>query len=304
MAKISFKIAGKKITLRTPNKKQEDSGDSSIVAAAKKAAKYLSKRALPAIIASSLVLILILAGIGTGIIFSNTASTAIKPFTISNSVSCEENPAEQRKELARLLAGGDNTFGFIVEGAISMYNFAENFFKVRQVEAGCENELDFEGFEGWTWPLNANPPMTSSVYGSRKHPITGKPDFHDGVDYPAPCGTLIVAANDGVVLQTGYANSAGYYIIIAHNLFTTGATLTRYYHLQADSTIVNQGESVLSGQPIGLMGTTGSSTGCHLHFEISVGILFGFANILNVDPHQFIQDRIILQREIRELLPE
>lgn len=295
MAKISLKTlsaaAKRSVSKRFGRNRNIDSDG--IQEKLKGALKFISRRALPIIISSSLVILLLLVGIFTGITFSNAASTAIQPFTVSNENSCSDNPAEQREEFANIISGGNK----ILEAAVSAYNFAETFFQVKQVQEGCETDLDFEAAEGWTWPLDDNPPITSSLYGFRDHPIYGDRRFHWGTDYPYPCGTPILAANDGVVESIYYNNSAGYAIRIRHDFLKTGASYTIYYHLTPNTFLVKPGEEVLSGQPIGLVGTSGSSTGCHLHFEISIGIF-------PIDPHKFIQDRIILQREIDALSNE
>lgn len=299
MAKISLKnlsVAARRSVSKRFGKNRNGDSDG-IQEKLKGVLRFISRRALPIIISTSLVILLLVVGIFAGIMFSNGVSTAMQPFTVSNETSCNENPAEQRKELARIISG-DNS---ILEAAVSAYNFAETFFQIRQVRAGCETDLDFEAAEGWTWPIDANPPITSSMYGWRTHPLGGDRRFHWGTDYPYPCGTPILAANDGFVEATYYDNSAGYAIRIKHDFLKTGASYTRYYHLTQNSFLVNPGDEVLSGQPIGLVGTTGSSTGCHLHFEISIGIYpFDF----RVDPHKFIQDRIILQRGIDLLTSE
>lgn len=94
-------------------------------------------------------------------------------------------------------------------------------------------------------------------------PFAGFPHFHTGVDVAAAAGTPVLAASAGTVLLAGF-NSGGYgnYVVIAH----AGGLDTLYGHL--DSIAVRQGQSVQRGQPIGAEGSTGNSTGPHLHFEV------------------------------------
>ena len=111
------------------------------------------------------------------------------------------------------------------------------------------------------WPLNGYYTL-SSLAGSRIHPITGKPNNHGGIDIPAPKNTPILAAKSGVVITSGYNSSYGNYVVISHG----GSSSTLYAHMNKRG--VSVGESVSQGQVIGYVGTTGSSTGYHLHFEI------------------------------------
>jgi murein DD-endopeptidase MepM/ murein hydrolase activator NlpD len=106
----------------------------------------------------------------------------------------------------------------------------------------------------------------TSNYGYRTDPITGATAFHAGIDFGAPCGTPIKAAGTGVVLTAGF-NSGGYgnMTLISH-----GNGLSTLYGHQS-SIAVAAGQSVTQGQVIGYVGTTGKSTGCHLHFEVRVG---------------------------------
>ena len=110
----------------------------------------------------------------------------------------------------------------------------------------------------------ASGPVTS-YYGSRIHPVTGQRKTHTGMDFGAAYGTNIVAAASGTVLISGY-NTGGYgnYVVIDHG----GGVTTLYAH--ASSLCVSAGEYVSQGQLIAKVGSTGMSTGPHLHFEVLV----------------------------------
>ena len=119
----------------------------------------------------------------------------------------------------------------------------------------------------WYWPL-PNRYKISSLFGSRVDPINGRRDNHTGTDIPAPSGTPIYAAQDGVVTTVNRnknSSSYGYYCIINHG----NGYATLYAH-QCQVPIVNEGETVRKGQVIGYEGTTGRSTGNHLHFELRI----------------------------------
>ncbi|HEY3672948.1 MAG TPA: M23 family metallopeptidase [Acidimicrobiia bacterium] len=108
-------------------------------------------------------------------------------------------------------------------------------------------------------------PITSG-YGYRTDPITGATAYHSGIDIGAPCGTPIKAAGTGMILTAGF-NSGGYGNM---TLINHGNGLSTLYGHQS-SIIVSAGQSVTQGQVIGYVGSTGKSTGCHLHFEVRVG---------------------------------
>lgn len=104
----------------------------------------------------------------------------------------------------------------------------------------------------------------SSRFGKRKHPILGYTRQHSGVDFAAPRGTPIYAAGDGSVVRAGPFSTFGNYIKIRHN----GTYSTAYAHLNGFARGIRQGKRVRQGQIIGYVGTTGRSTGPHLHYEI------------------------------------
>jgi murein DD-endopeptidase MepM/ murein hydrolase activator NlpD len=102
----------------------------------------------------------------------------------------------------------------------------------------------------------------SSGYGERSDPITGEPDFHAGIDLAAPRGTAVRAAAAGTVLFSGRAGASGNLVELAHR----DGTRTSYAHL--DELQVQAGEQVAAGQVLGAVGSTGRSTGPHLHFAV------------------------------------
>lgn len=107
-------------------------------------------------------------------------------------------------------------------------------------------------------------PITSR-FGMRVHPVTGVHKLHDGVDFAAACGTTIVAPWTGQVSQAHYSAGYGYRIVIDHG----GGFSTAYAHLSGLELAV--GEQVPAGGRVGSVGTTGLSTGCHLHWMAWVG---------------------------------
>ena len=117
---------------------------------------------------------------------------------------------------------------------------------------------------GFRWPLPSGYNTLSSLFGGRIHPVTGRPNNHTGIDIPAPGGTSIYAAKSGVVTTSKYNSSYGNYVGISHS----DGTSTLYAHMSRRNATV--GQTVKQGAVIGYVGTTGSSTGNHLHLEIRV----------------------------------
>lgn len=105
----------------------------------------------------------------------------------------------------------------------------------------------------------------TSGFGNRMHPILGYSAFHKGVDFGAPSGTPIQAAGDGIVEQKGWNGGYGNYLRIRH---AGGEYATAYAHLSRFASGIADGARVRQGQIIGYVGSTGRSTGPHLHYEI------------------------------------
>ena len=105
----------------------------------------------------------------------------------------------------------------------------------------------------------------TSPFGYRIHPILGYSKFHNGVDIANPCGTPIRAMESGVVTANSYQGGYGNRVVVKHN----NGLISGYAHLSYGS--VSVGQHVKKGQVVGAMGTTGMSTGCHLHFTIEEG---------------------------------
>lgn len=137
---------------------------------------------------------------------------------------------------------------------------------------------------GYLWPLPASYNTLSSLFAGRIHPITGKKHNHTGIDIPAPAGTSIYAAKSGVVttsvLGSGSAWSYGNYVVVSHS----DGTSTLYAHMSRRN--VTEGQTVKQGDVVGYVGTTGSSTGNHLHFEVRV-------NGTRTNPTDYFKDKTL-----------
>ncbi len=106
----------------------------------------------------------------------------------------------------------------------------------------------------------------SSSFGMRKHPIDGFNKMHRGTDFAAPMGTPIMASGNGVIKKAGWCGGGGNCVVIKHN----SNYQTVYAHMSKFAKGVRKGTRVKQGQTIGYVGSTGKSTGPHLHYEVIV----------------------------------
>jgi len=121
------------------------------------------------------------------------------------------------------------------------------------------------GDSGGTLSKPVSGPITSP-YGMRKHPITGVYKLHDGTDFGVPCGTPVKAAADGTIIQQYFNGAYGNRVILNNGVKRDVSVVTTYNHLSRFALKV--GTKVKRGQVIAYSGTTGYSTGCHLHFMV------------------------------------
>ena len=106
----------------------------------------------------------------------------------------------------------------------------------------------------------------SSPFGMRKHPIDGFNKMHKGTDFAAPMGTPIMASGDGIIKKAGWCGGGGNCVVIKHN----STYKTVYAHMSKFAKGIRNGVRVKQGQIIGYVGSTGKSTGPHLHYEVIV----------------------------------
>jgi murein DD-endopeptidase MepM/ murein hydrolase activator NlpD len=138
----------------------------------------------------------------------------------------------------------------------------ERELESQQRAAGIAGGGDHSGAAGtFSWPVTGT---ITSPFGWRSNPFGGAPEFHQGLDIAAPTGTTVTAAAGGTVIMAQWYGGYGNYILIDHG----GGYSTGYGHLSA--IYVTTGQSVQRGQAIGAVGSTGQSTGPHLHFEVRI----------------------------------
>lgn len=141
---------------------------------------------------------------------------------------------------------------------------AEEEARNQQNSGQVSNPYQFDPGTGFYWPLPSSQVTITSFFGYRKDPITGESANHSGTDIAAPSGTPIYAAHGGVVLTSAYHSSYGNYVVVSRG----DGVSTLYAHMSKRA--VSVGETVSQGQVIGYVGTTGRTTGPHLHYEVRV----------------------------------
>lgn len=188
----------------------------------------------------------------------------------------EEKRAEADQILTDLIATGDAYQKLLDEAE-------ESAAKIGTELDGVQEEYDDAKYQQWlstnvpttsggsngsnvvdgvTWLIPCNYTRFSSPFGYRWHPVYGDWRFHYGVDLAAASGTPIVATRAGKVTTATYSSSAGYYVTLDHG----DGFSSKYLHMSYY--IVSPGQYVAAGQVIGYVGSTGTSTGPHLHFSI------------------------------------
>jgi len=137
----------------------------------------------------------------------------------------------------------------------------EREIEAQRRAAGIAGGIESGGPGTFSWPVTGT---ITSPFGWRTNPFGGGPEFHQGLDIAAPMGTTVTAAAAGTVIMAQWYGGYGNYILIDHG----GGYSTGYGHLSA--IYVSTGQSVARGQAIGAVGSTGQSTGPHLHFEVRI----------------------------------
>lgn len=184
---------------------------------------------------------------------NNQVEVVTVSFIQSNTISKEDTEKMELESLIKKKSELDSKLqDYMIEGV----SLEKQIVEEKKEELSLNNTEYLKGL----WPIESYKQI-SSYFGDRIHPITGKQSFHKGIDIPAPQGTDILSCDDGIVSFSGVMNGYGNVVKIKH--FDGKETLYAHNNLN----IVEEGDIVKAGQIIAKVGTTGNSTGNHLHFE-------------------------------------
>ena len=169
--------------------------------------------------------------------------------------------ADQKRHVAAQVAEMEDLSAAEEAQLESLIREREAELAAQRRAAGIAGGATEGGTGAFSWPVTGT---ITSPFGWRSNPFGGSPEFHQGLDIAAPTGTTVTAAAGGTVIMAQWYGGYGNYILIDHG----GGYSTGYGHLSA--IYVSQGQSVSRGQAIGAVGSTGQSTGPHLHFEVRI----------------------------------
>ena len=179
----------------------------------------------------------------------------------------EARQSELTDELAsadRLVATTESDLATAQQDYEKAYAAEQQYNSDREAKLAELQKTSNKSYVGGTllWPLPTGNNKVSCGFGWRIHPVTGRQQFHNGIDIPAPYGTEIYAVNDGTVIEVSYNYGDGYYVTISHG----GGIASFYSHVSRY--LVSVGDTVTRGQVIAYVGTSGYVTGAHLNLNI------------------------------------
>ena len=154
--------------------------------------------------------------------------------------------------------------GKIIYADLNLSNQSNGFYYFNEKDNEGHYDINGKSVKKALMKTPINGARLSSKFGMRKHPIDGYNKMHRGTDFAAPMGTPIMASGDGVVLKAAWCGGGGNCVKIKHN----SSYSTVYAHMSKFANGVRKGKRVRQGQIIGYVGSTGKSTGPHLHYEV------------------------------------
>ncbi len=164
--------------------------------------------------------------------------------------------------------GAEVKAGNMLMASLEGAALTKNFYRYKPSDDGIVDYFDDQGQSAKKFLMKTpiNGARLSSGFGNRRHPILGYTKMHKGTDFAAPRGTPIYAAGNGVVERAGPYSTFGNYIRIQH----ANGYETAYAHMNGFAKGIRRGSHVRQGEVIGYVGTTGQSTGPHLHYEVYI----------------------------------
>ena len=156
----------------------------------------------------------------------------------------------------------------VLFAALTVGGEAKKFYRFQSPDDGIVDYYDESGKSAKKFLVRK--PVAEGImrspFGIRRHPILGYTKMHTGVDWAAPTGTPIYAAGNGTIEKAGWESGYGKFVLLRHN----NGYETAYGHMSAYARGIDEGKRVRQGQVIGFVGSTGLSTGSHVHYEIRV----------------------------------
>jgi murein DD-endopeptidase MepM/ murein hydrolase activator NlpD len=190
--------------------------------------------------------------------------------------------------------GGEANLGELLATAITSGGETHKFYRFRTPESGVDF-YDDQGNTSHTFlmrrPVRGEDVRLTSGFGVRRHPILQIPKMHTGVDWACAFGTPIMAAGNGVIEEAGRKGEYGNYIRIRH----ANGYKTAYGHMSRFGLGVSEGVKVRQGQIIGYVGSTGISSGPHVHFEVLVNNSFVDPNSIQVPRDHKLNGRALAE---------
>ena len=201
---------------------------------------------------------------------SDLAGSLVKIFAFDVDFRSRISPQDSLEVFASLEDGQQNTTDFseILYASITLGDVKRRYYRFRDAETGRIDYYDETGKSAKKFLLRQPVPngRFRSPFGMRRHPISRVYKLHGGVDWSAPHGTPILAAGNGVVEKAAWAGGSGKRTILRH----ANGYETYYLHQTRFAKGIRPGARVRQGQVIGYVGSTGYSTGPHLHYEVHV----------------------------------
>jgi murein DD-endopeptidase MepM/ murein hydrolase activator NlpD len=198
--------------------------------------------------------------------------------------------------------GGTPTRDDILYAALTVNGETRRYFRFRTEDDGLTDFFDERGRSAKKFlmrtPINGG--AFRSGFGFRRHPLLGYTRMHTGVDWSAPTGTPIMAAGAGTVIKAEWVAGYGRRVEVQHS----NGYVTSYSHMSGFGRNIQRGTRVTQGQVIGFLGSSGLSTGPHLHYEVAVNGSYVDPMRIRVPRGRVLEGRMLAEFERERLRVE